>query len=283
MSKFQPSDPRQAGSILNYVKKGNTTSEFNEPSTSRAIDEKLATKSREENAGGWKSENLANMDPTVLSHLPPEIRKEIEDQINTMAKNAATKDKESVGSNRESDPYQDLSFSQLDPEFMSALPQSMVDELKAELQSRQATSSSKTVFEKMMSASKLRPSPAKMTSSASNSPSFKKAKSPKNSPRFIKKSATATVVSVGSVTKRLPLDDVNETKAESETGPYLEPAKATLEGFRELKDLKPLYQAWIGGTDSPTDDDMKTCQSFLCDVVKENDLELVYISLKNIR
>ena len=122
-----------------------------------------------------------------------------------------------------------------------------------------------------------------MASSASNSPSFKKAKSPKNSPRFIKKSNTATVVSVGSVTKRLPLDDVNETKAKSETGPYLEPAKATLQGFRELKDLKPLYQAWIGGTDSPTDDDMKTCQSFLCDVVKENDLELVYISLKNIR
>ena len=121
MSKFQPSDTRQAGSILNFVKKGNTTSDFNEPSTSLAagaIDEKLATKSREENAG-WKNENLDNMDPTVLSHLPPEIRKEIEDQINTMAnKNAATKDKKSVESYHEADPYQDLSFSQLDPEFM---------------------------------------------------------------------------------------------------------------------------------------------------------------------
>ena len=58
---------------------------------------------------------------------------------------------------------------------------------------------------------------------------------------------------------------------------------ATLNGVRELNDLKLLYRTWIKSTDGPSSDDTKICQKFLCDVVKENELNLVYDSMKILR
>lgn len=288
LSKFQTNEAGSTGSILNFVKKVDTTA-TNEPTTSHLCGK--------DNSAMWKSDEFANIDPTVLNHLPPDIRKEIEEQMKV---DSNKRDGAAVGAGCNTvrdaiNPYEDLSFSQLDPEFISALPKSMVDELKAELKSKQeasTTSSAKTVFEKMMAASKkTKASPAKVVSSASNSPSFKRAKSPKNSPRFIKKSNNSAAAAVSSdaavsVSKRLPLDDESNEETEESEAVILElqqHPKATLDGFRALEDLKPLYRAWIRGTDSPTGDDMATCRSFLCNVVKENDLDLVYVSLKCIR
>ena len=102
-------------------------------------------------------------------------------------------------------------------------------------------------------------------SSVQNSPAGKIRKSPKNSPRFVKKSSKTSEAAVASVSKRLPLfEEDTKTKVEEELKPTeppkhpeVVPEKANLDGARDLRDLRNLYRNWIksAGSGGPTQDD----------------------------
>ena len=102
-------------------------------------------------------------------------------------------------------------------------------------------------------------------SSVQNSPAGKIRKSPKNSPRFVKKSSKTSEAAVASVSKRLPLfEEDTKRKVEEELKPTeppkhpeVVPEKANLDGARDLRDLRNLYRNWIksAGSGGPTQDD----------------------------
>ena len=85
---------------------------------------------------------MSNIDPSVLEELPPEIRKEIEEQMEKSGTTepipgSSTKQEKAFGSrNSEKSAYQELSFSALDPEFMAALPDELKDELQDEFEAK---------------------------------------------------------------------------------------------------------------------------------------------------
>ena len=90
---------------------------------------------------------MSNIDPSVLEELPPEIRKEVEEQMEKSGNNptitrepipgSSTNQEKTVGTrNSEKSAYQELSFSALDPEFMAALPDELKDELQDEFEAK---------------------------------------------------------------------------------------------------------------------------------------------------
>ena len=88
---------------------------------------------------------MSNIDPSVLEELPPEIRKEIVEQMEKGGTNPTTEpipgsstnqEKAVASRNSEKSAYQELSFSALDPEFMAALPDELKDELQDEFEAK---------------------------------------------------------------------------------------------------------------------------------------------------
>merc|ERR1712029_538152 len=277
LSKFQNKSTAEGsgGGILNYVKKIDH-SMANQPSTSSGINttsndfnKSTGSTKKSENSNMWRNEELSMsvVDESVLEHLPPDIREEVRGQLATNRKATTRKDSGSFSNTK---AYQDLSFSQLDPEFMAALPQDVIDELRSEMKSSNPkTTTNVTAFDRIMAASK-------------KSPSRKKLRSPKNSTSFIKSSNKN--VDLGKVVKNINFGDDQVKEEEVKPTHEEEVELATLDGLRKLQDLKQLYRTWIKtSSDGPSENDAEVCQKFLCDVVNENELNLVYDSLKVLR
>ena len=79
----------------------------------------------------------------------------------------------------------------------------------------------------------------------------KRGRPPKNSPRFIKNSKKTTVVvpkTPTKVRKNLFVEEIEEEVENEETVDILpnEKSKATLDGKRNIEDLRKLFRAWIG-------------------------------------
>jgi len=291
LSKFQSKAEAVDGGILNFVKKMDS-SIANQPSTSRGVNtttnretSKVET-SKNQNSNLWKQEELSMsmVDKSVLDHLPADIREEVRMQMRNKEKES-----ESEGGLM-GRAYRDLSFSELDPEFIAALPQNVIDDLRTEMKSR-STTRSESAFDRIMASSRSSPGKLMAPSSSSSSPALnKQSRSPKNSPSFIK-SSKKTLNGADQCAKKV-LKNINfENEVEQATvdenvklqTEEEEEELATLNGVRELNDLKLLYRTWIKSTDGPSSDDTKICQKFLCDVVKENELNLVYDSMKILR
>ena len=54
-----------------------------------------------------------------------------------------------------------------------------------------------------------------------------------------------------------------------------ERARADLNGVREVADVRNLLREWMASTGEPTGDDVETVETFLGDLVDEDDLEAV--------
>lgn len=150
--------------------------------------------------------SYSNIDKSVLEALPDDIRKEIEQSLgpklgvtdsSTLGNNEGQESTSSVAT--ESELLQ-ISFSQVDPDYLAALPKEMVEELEQELKEskRRAERAEETemmpevtAFDKLMESTK---SPAKaMVSPARRA---KRGRPAKNSPRFIKSSKRQQQTSV---------------------------------------------------------------------------------------
>jgi len=214
--------------------------------------------------------------------------------------------------------YEDVSFSQIDPSFLEALPDDLKAELEEQLRGEKSNkaaataAASETAFTRLMA--KARTSPGNKANSpqapaAQPQRSKKRGRPSKNSPRFVKSSAKKLKVTSGQPPVRRALFEGDNKDAKenrvlptttaaadlppktTEKCPELTvepevlaaPPKANLEGNRSLGDLRPLYRAWVRSTEQPTEDDTDTVSKFLCDVVRESDLDTVYMSFKSLR
>ena len=261
--------------------------------------------------------SFSQLDPEVLAALPEDIRKEIIADVEKKKKTTTQSIQEpgpsrfnsggfakdvqkkrtiqnpgpTKGAAVRPDPNPaDLSFSQLDPEFLAALPPDLVAEVKQQytkvVSSRPPEPS--TAFDKIMR--KIPPGSATMSKPSSPITSRKRrGRPPKNSPRFIKRSkkgdpppisppkVARALFDESSPTKDFPVADIREDLAP------LPPTKkpANIEGRRLPSEVRDLLKAWISSTDNPTQDDIGTVSGFLQDLVEEREIESVSVILRS--
>jgi DNA repair protein REV1 len=273
-------------SMLNFVKKIDRTSRDLEAAKAKATVTAAVS-----STFGCNNLSLSQIDEDVLSELPEDIRKEIEQNCQSMKKQpepvskcSTSKNTNNTGNARKEEAH-DFSFSQLDPEVLAALP----EELRAEVRQQYSRPSrpTATAFDKIMSTNQI---PVEAEKSATPTKNIR-GRPPKNSPNFIKRSNKVTAASVAS----RALFDAPETIAAVEekkemveaqiepqrTSPEtLRANKASLEGAREVPEVRDLLRTWLKSTSAPTDDDIGTVAKFLRELVDEGELESVHVLLK---
>ncbi len=270
-------------SMLNFVQK------LDRPSPSLKFETRSPPLTKPANV------SFSQIDQDVLSELPDEIRKEIEESYQPKAKGNIKPSSHATRVNpksNETTPVKkdsDLSFSQLDPDFLAALPEDLQAELKQQYSRKQTPASSpRTAFDAVMNAE---------SNWSEATPKKRRGRPPKNSPRFIKRSnKTATKESA---TPRTLFEDANASPepkkyptpiktepARDEAGdspkPEEESAKeeANLEGARKVPEVRDMLRSWFRSTDCPTEDDLKTVTKFLLEMADDDDLESVMLLLR---
>ena len=264
LSKFETATKSQ-GNILNFI---------NKPSTSSSnAHQKTASQDL----------SMSQIDQSVFEQLPEDIRREIEAEmkVGSSASKPHSAPKPQVPAESTKDKnYDNLSFSQIDPSFLEALPLDLQDEIKQQLD--KSTKTSNTAFERLMTNARL--SPLKTSDSSSPKRQGKRrGRPPKNSPRYIKKSKKPEIQKPAQEVQRSLFQEEQHEASTTQSPPAPEMPKANLDGHRTIEELRPLYVAWVASTDTPTEDDVATLTDFFNDVIKENDLDVVYSSLKTLR
>ena len=93
-----------------------------------------------------------------------------------------------------------------------------------------------------------------------------------NSPRNLTETRGASKELFAESSKVCDDDKAGEASEEKETPPR---PRADLNGVREVADVRNLLRAWMESASEPTRDDVETVETFLCDLVDEDDLEAV--------
>ncbi|TRY61780.1 hypothetical protein TCAL_06254 [Tigriopus californicus] len=218
--------------------------------------------------------SFSQIDMDVYESLPEDIKQELESLKST--KSGQPKILESNPSLPHSNPKQSsdiMTFSQLDPEFLAALPEEMVDELR-EQYSRSSLPAPETAFDMIMKPKAAPTTPVK-------TPPKKRGRPPKNSPRFIKRSRNSNpAITPPKISKDVQIEGDSSRDAPMEEEVVIpEKTQANLEGFRDMADLRTVLGQWLT-TDIPTPDDTSTVAAFFQELIDEKDLEKVSFLLK---
>ena len=259
--------------------------------------------------------SFSQLDPEVMDALPEDIRREVleglehskkkpessgcnkvsQDMLSNRASTSVAGAEATASGQDISSAGAELSFSQLDPEFLAALPPDLVAEVKQQYTkptTRQQQRQTVTAFDRMM---EKKPPPASATTSPVTSRKRGRGRPPKNSPRFIKKSSNRS--NPNSPAKKRPVsralfDPPKAAAAEERT-----PAAATssapapavvevrepanIEGRREPSEVRKLLKAWMESTENPTEDDVATFAKFLQELIEEKAIDIVSVILKS--
>eukprot|EP00095_Tigriopus_kingsejongensis_P006647 snap_masked-scaffold363_size195477-processed-gene-0.12 protein:Tk06647 transcript:snap_masked-scaffold363_size195477-processed-gene-0.12-mRNA-1 annotation:"hypothetical protein DAPPUDRAFT_324417" len=240
--------------------------------------------------------SYSQIDMEVFDALPEEIRSELQQTLACPAKTTTpdTRAKIEPSTSVRQPSEVNLTFSQVDPDFLAALPSDLVEELRLQYASTKAGDSKpETAFDALMN-----PSSALNTSPAKTPPKAKRGRPAKNSPRFIKRSkapspSLRTRNPPPRIESETPIVRASEDiSSEVQTPPSL-PTTTTatsekmkkvahLDGFTELVDLRRLLREWVQSK-RPTQDDITTVGIFLQELIEAKEIEMVSLLLKLLR
>ncbi len=286
VSKLEKSAMPSTSSMLTYLQKNAKGSPISEE-----VQEKKSP---------IRSNNISwsDIDLEVLSALPEDIRKEVEESLRrtrsmtselTGGPSGGTVQLEeraqlppSPGPSRKPSEQQqrksllEATFSQLDPEYLAELPDDIAKEVQEELaaakKSKEAAAGSNkpNAFDALMTVSTK--SPSRQTPSK-RGPGGKRGRPPKNSPRFIK---NRTKTSPKGASRELFVDKINqelegERDEVAESIATIEPRECpcpSLNGRTDLEGVRELLRLWLRVTTCPTEDDVGTVSDFMRQLVR---------------
>ena len=271
-------DSRHVNGTTSIVKFMTTKKSENEPvvpSTSKVALDKML---------GPEDLSFSQIDPDVLSSLPDEIKKEIE-QACVKRKDIKCFDDSETPSPSSSKSLLDVTLSQVDSDYLAALPKDIAEELKRDLASKSqmnTRSAATTAFDRiMMQATK---SPIKQTP-----PKPRRGRPPKNSPSFIKNSKKVQgnpKKLFEDETEQPPnkhdvIEEIIDYVDNDEEGVEVEekPDIPNLNGLSELNDVRSLLREWLS-TPKSTDDDIETVSKYFKELVQGEQLEQLVLLLK---